>query len=270
MDNLLTNKYFCIAIIIALLIIVYLYSQKKSCEVEGMQNVDLTPLAQELTETPWTNRTDGDRHKNYNNRFDNFSDTFTKAKLKKNGYAYTDFLDRSDVNFRNFAGREGYEASDNDEEISNYLNNKQFATGSKLSGFNVTPEKERDLLYQYLSERQSADTGTKLSGFDITPEQERDLLYKYLTGKKPADIGTRLSRIRDTPINERELLVNYLNKKRSVNLDDPPMPLDDRPDLSQCQPCRCPQDRLMAMDDSDEESDMLYKPKHKKRRMRNN
>jgi len=109
MDNLLTNKYFCIAVIIALLVVIYLYSRKNSCSTEGMQDVDLTPLAQELTETPWTNRNGGGMHKDVNNRFDKFADRYTKKKLKDEGYSYTDFLKRSDQSYEKYMEYDGYE-----------------------------------------------------------------------------------------------------------------------------------------------------------------
>lgn len=164
MDNLLTNKYFCIAIIIAFIVVLYLYSRKKSCEVEGMQNVDLTPLAQELTQPPWTDRYDGDDHRHVNNKFDRFADAYTKRKLKKEGYSYTDFLKRSDDTYRKYVDMEGYDS--------------------------------------------------------MMPEDN-----------KPS------------------------RRRLRLNPDEAPKPLDDRPDLSQCQPCRCPQDTLIATEDIDDISE---------------
>lgn len=114
-DNLLTNRYFCIAIIIALLIVLYLYSQQKSCGVEGMQNIDLTPLAQELTETPWTNDPEGGNYKKYDNKFDKFADMYTKEKLKKNGYKYTNFLESEGERYIQYAKK------DKDDEILKYM-----------------------------------------------------------------------------------------------------------------------------------------------------
>lgn len=106
-DNLLTNKYFCIAVLIALIIILYLYSQKKSCDVEGMQNIDLTPQAQELSQPPWTNRKEGGDHRTYNNKFDKFADWYTEKKLKKNGFSFTDYLKRDDQRYLEYARGEG-------------------------------------------------------------------------------------------------------------------------------------------------------------------
>ena len=40
-ENFLTNKYFVIALIIALIVLLYLYSRKRSCAIEGMKNLNL-------------------------------------------------------------------------------------------------------------------------------------------------------------------------------------------------------------------------------------
>lgn len=141
-EDLLSNRYFTIALIIALALFVYMYTQKETCE--GMRNVDLTPLAQELTEKPWVNRSAGD-HKRVNNAFDRVADRYVKLKLKKNGYDYTDFLARSDERFEEY---------------------------------------------------------------------------------------------------ERETFENTKPKRKSTI----PMPLDSHPELSQCQPCKCASDKLIATD----------------------
>lgn len=86
MDHILTNKYFCIAILIALAVLLYLYSQNRSCEIETMRTVDLTPLAQELNSPPWTNSLDPSNYGKVNTKFDLMADAYTKAKLIKNGY----------------------------------------------------------------------------------------------------------------------------------------------------------------------------------------
>ena len=101
MDKLLTNKYFCIAILIALAVVIYLYSQSDYCSMESMQNVDLTPLAQELNERPWTNDVGGSTHGRVNTDADIYADTFVKNKLKRNGFNVANFLPRSDTTFAN-------------------------------------------------------------------------------------------------------------------------------------------------------------------------
>ena len=58
-DDIVSNKYFIIALIIALIVVIYLYTQKQSCAVEGMRNIDLTQLPYKLDEKPWVdNKTD--------------------------------------------------------------------------------------------------------------------------------------------------------------------------------------------------------------------
>ena len=71
MDNFLTNKYFCLAIIIALGIMVYLYQTRDSCTIEGMDNVDLSMLAPELTDEPWAREGDDEKYRRYDSKFNN-------------------------------------------------------------------------------------------------------------------------------------------------------------------------------------------------------
>ncbi len=99
MDKILTNKYFCIAILIALAVVIYLYSQNKSCDIEGMQNVDLTPLAQELTSGPWTDEPGSSTYGRVGTKFDKYADKFSKANLKRRGYKFTNFLLSSDADY---------------------------------------------------------------------------------------------------------------------------------------------------------------------------
>lgn len=97
LDNLLTNKYFCIAIVIALVLILYMYHTKQSCNIEGMSNVDLTPLAQELTKKPWAEQKNTSSYELVGpNEFNNNVDKYVKQKLKKNGYKYMTPLERKD------------------------------------------------------------------------------------------------------------------------------------------------------------------------------
>jgi hypothetical protein len=104
-EELISNKYFVIALIIALIVVLYLYSQKKSCEIEGMKNVDLTPLPQNLVEHPWTN--DFNQHyKHVNNAFDKKADAETRKRLGD-----VTFAPRADQTF------ERQLESEDDEEI---------------------------------------------------------------------------------------------------------------------------------------------------------
>ena len=164
------NKYVIIALIIALIVVLYLYSQKKSCDVEGMKNIDLTPLSQELVEKPWEdNRTDNvidGKYKSVNNNFDKFADQHTKKKTGRNNT-----LKRRDEIFQEYVKYDGYDT--------------------------VIPE---------------------------NISQKRKIM----------------------PINSNEV----------------PKPLDDRPDLSQCQPCICPGDD----DDDDDDDYELYKLKKQRKK----
>ena len=146
-DNFLTNKWFVIALIIALGVVIYMYSQKK-CGVEGMRNVDLTPLSHQLSEKPWTDDSNNSRYKTVNNEFDQNADQESKRKFGNNQ------LKRQDLVYQNFS-----EYNEDDDETLDFVQRKQ--------------------------------------------------------------------------------------RKSSIDYDNYPKPLDTRPDLSQCQPCKpcvCPGD----------------------------
>jgi len=103
MEKFLTNKYFCLAILIALVVMVFLYSQKTdSCRVEGMQGVDLSMLAPELTENPWTDNNEGGNYKYVGDKFDFNADATVKANLTKEGYKYTNFAGRLDQDYEKY------------------------------------------------------------------------------------------------------------------------------------------------------------------------
>lgn len=97
MDNILTNKYFCLAIIIALGIMVYLYNARDSCSIEGMDNVDLSVLAPELIDSPW--ETEGeDYYRSVNSKFNKNADMVVKKRLNKD----VQFLKNSDQTFQTY------------------------------------------------------------------------------------------------------------------------------------------------------------------------
>ena len=92
MDSFLTNKYFCLAVLIALVVVTYLYTQKSdSCKVEGMRNVDFSMLAPELTDKPWAD-SDELKYKRVGGKFDKLADETTKRNLAARGYKPVDFL----------------------------------------------------------------------------------------------------------------------------------------------------------------------------------
>jgi hypothetical protein len=101
-DNIVSNKYFIIALIIALIVVLYLYSQKKSCDIEGMKNVDLISLSQDIRESPGANN-------NFDKSVDNYHN---KKKIGKNN-----FLKRKDEIFQNY--------SDHDDSDFNPENTKK-------------------------------------------------------------------------------------------------------------------------------------------------
>lgn len=97
MDSFLTNKYFCLALIVALAVILYLYNTRDACVVEGMDNVDLSVLAPELTDYPWANGEEG-KYRYVNTAFDKEADETVKRNLAKQGYK-AEFLKSSDQVF---------------------------------------------------------------------------------------------------------------------------------------------------------------------------
>ena len=80
-DNLLECKYLIIILIIALIVVLYLYNKKKSCQVtEGMHNIDF-PWEKSNTMYPWAR--DGEtkyRRVDDNNQMEN--QFFSKNKYK--------------------------------------------------------------------------------------------------------------------------------------------------------------------------------------------
>ena len=172
-DNIVSNKYFIIALVIALIVVIYLYSQKKSCDVEGMSNLNLTSLSQEITEKPWTEDDSDGKYKSVN-KLDKYADRNTKKKTGKNG----NFLRRKDEVYDQYMKYDGYEI--------------------------------------------------------MIPEN-----------------------------------VRQRRKRSSTNYNNIPRPLDDRQDLSQCQPCICPQDDDDDDDYDDDDNDDYDYTKNKRKNKNN-
>ena len=84
-----TNKYFVIALILIVIVLIYLYYKKKTCDVEGMQNVDLTVLSQSMAEKPWSDDYNDDKYKRVGNDFD----------LKADRKSKNDLVSRKDIMF---------------------------------------------------------------------------------------------------------------------------------------------------------------------------
>lgn len=97
-DNIASNKYLIIALLIALIVVLYLYNQKKSCDVEGMSNISFDSGAPELTETPWTDDENNDgKYKLVNNSFDRYADQYVQKKTGRGN-----FLKRKDEMFNQY------------------------------------------------------------------------------------------------------------------------------------------------------------------------
>jgi hypothetical protein len=87
MENLLSNKYFCLALIVVVAFLLYLYYQKSPCE--GFTGIPLQFGPQHLYEPPWANYP-GD-YKRYNNKFDLMADQEAHKKLKRLGLENENF-----------------------------------------------------------------------------------------------------------------------------------------------------------------------------------
>jgi hypothetical protein len=189
MDNLLTNKYFCLALIVIVLVLIYMWSTSSSCNVstnERMNNVDLSSAAPNLSEKPYVDDVSDDSmypYKRYDNAFDRNADTYVQDRLKQEGY------DR-------------------------YTNN--FLVGTD----------KREAAYQ---------------------KYNRDVEQVSLPYARERRQGRQQRRQYDA------------NGDMNAQSDDyQPKPLDDRPDLGQCQPCK-PCTRQHAQDETSED-DYQYGP----------
>lgn len=90
-----TNKYFVLALILAIIVLVYLYFRKKTCSIEGMQNVDLSTLSQNMAEKPWTDDVNSSGYKTVGNNFDIRADNnskFGKNKLSRKDQLYHKYI----------------------------------------------------------------------------------------------------------------------------------------------------------------------------------
>lgn len=92
-DNIVSNKYFVIALVITVIVVLYLYSRKKSCNIEGMQNVDLLRTPPKIDEMPWANDYETGKYRN----IDKHPKKHNK-KINKNNY-----LKRKDLLYRQYA-----------------------------------------------------------------------------------------------------------------------------------------------------------------------
>lgn len=91
LDGLLTNKYFVIALIIALIVIIFLYNRKRTCTIEGMQNIG-TISSKNIDEKAWEENPYGGKYKLIEKN-DN------KTSKKRNKYDLIDDDDEINLEF---------------------------------------------------------------------------------------------------------------------------------------------------------------------------
>lgn len=190
MDNLLTNKYFCIAILIALIVLIYLYTQKKSCSIEKMDNLEFTQVNAPVGAP--SNPLVGaafDRRNSFDDDSDSESDEF----------------------------------------------------GDDIDDHNNYPDSIADQLAKYRAVRLGQNRKFK---------------------KNPSYVARGMRGVRGV-----SGMSDMSGMSGMSGVSGVPRPLDDRPDLSQCQPCICPQDDLFADDESEVEYEWKYAPKRRKRPM---
>lgn len=180
MDNLLTNKYFCIALVIALVVMVYLYSKADYCSIEGMRSINFTPIGKE------------------------FNPNFIPGQMDP---AWTDNK-AGTVNPTGYLPR-------SDEKYLNYADKEDMGIGS-LSTAPKGYILRRDL--DALSDPFPLNTGPVGSN----AQMRRNNRSNMPMGSMLAD-GSTVSN----------------DRYQQVTPTATPMPLDSRPDLSQCQPCNC-------------------------------
>lgn len=97
-EDIVSNKYLIIALIIALLVVLYLYSQKKPCSVEKMQNVNLTNPINSTNSTKPTKQSHELLEKQW---VDKKADLSTKNKLHDNAQ-FAPFAPRADQSWENY------------------------------------------------------------------------------------------------------------------------------------------------------------------------
>jgi hypothetical protein len=82
-ERLLTNRYFCLALLVIIVILVYMIYQKSQCknDMEGLNDVPLMNGPQHLIDLPYEEGT-YNRYRSVNGDFDKLIDDEAKKKLK--------------------------------------------------------------------------------------------------------------------------------------------------------------------------------------------
>ena len=105
LDNIISNKYFVIALIIALIVIIYLYSQKKSCSIEPMRNIDVTVVSDEIDEKPWAEDGNNGKYRRVDNGTRSCKQNKYNSRNKNNG-KNRGILKRTDENYGKYIENE--------------------------------------------------------------------------------------------------------------------------------------------------------------------
>lgn len=95
--SVVTNEYFVLGLVVIIAYLVYQCNAKKSCDIEGMRNIDFMPIEQAFSEKPWF-------EKYYNKKLNKKKSKKSKKKSK--------FLERSDERYERYSG----DSSDESEE----------------------------------------------------------------------------------------------------------------------------------------------------------
>lgn len=103
-DKLLTNKYFCLALLTIIAILVYMIYEKTSCKrtAEGLNSVPLMNGPQHIVDKPYEEGTN-DGYRRVNDKFDKMIDEESRKKLKIGGFDDQDNLKSSSDTFMDYS-----------------------------------------------------------------------------------------------------------------------------------------------------------------------
>jgi len=120
MDKLLTNKYFCLALIAALGLVAFMYNRKGGCDMERMQMIDLIPSTPSIFQRAWSEipavptvsspvSTQANPFvpaisdlSEVNGPFDQKADMYIEEKLRREGYKSSKPLKSLDASFKKY------------------------------------------------------------------------------------------------------------------------------------------------------------------------
>jgi len=253
LENLLTNKYFCLVIIIILAVVLFMYyRQTIRCDKEGMINADLNPAAFEEVRKPWATQEEvrsGGMYMRVDDEFSKHADQVAMKNITKNNGGRVQppgvFMKRGDQIFDDY---ERY----NDNLRKKRAHEQAMAHARRSQdGIEGGP--------QGGSVRGRAQPGPE----NPAPVASQGTLAQGSQGSQGK--GSHHAHQR-----KEKNGYEWENEPSRTNL--PPKPQDNRPDLSQCQPCDCDayvkkyKDMLMAnnLDNVDYDSDLDSETPQKK------